>query len=186
MISNSTLGATGASLRRRLDGGYTIARTGAARFDIIPAAFRHLRAFTPILKDRWRILKLRFGSAYFGPLGRHRWQGDERSPFEALRVFDPAPDHQLLDTVLQSAKALFPQLADAQPAERWGGMIDVMPDEIPVIGPVDRLPGLVLATGLSGHGFGLGPGVGYLAAQFATGREPLVDTEPFRYERFAR
>ena len=185
LISKSTLGAAGASLRRRLDGGYTIARSGAARFDIIPAAFKHFAAFTPILKERWRILKLRFGSTYFGPLGRHRWQGDEVSPFEALRVFDPEPDHRLLDDVLRSAKDLFPQLAEAAPVERWGGMIDVTPDEIPVIGTLEDLPGLVIATGLSGHGFGLGPGAGYLAAQIAAGQAPLVDPSPFRYERFA-
>ena len=186
LISNSTLGANGASIRRRVDGGYTVARSGAARFDIIPAAFRHFLAFTPILKDRWRIMKLRLGSAFFGPLGRHRWQPDEVTPFEALRVFDPAPDHELLDRVMGSARTIFPQLAEAQPVERWGGMIDVMPDEIPVIGAVGKLPGLVLATGLSGHGFGLGPGVGHLAAQLASGRDPVVDPRAFRYERFAQ
>ncbi len=184
LISNSTFGASGASIRRRVDGGYTVARSGAARFDLIPAAFRHFFAFTPVLKDRWRIVKLRLGKTYFGPLGSHRWQADEASPFEAVRIFDPAPDHQLLDSVLQAAKTLYPQLADVRPVERWGGMIDVMPDEIPVIGPVAKLPGLIMATGLSGHGFGLGPGVGHLAAQLATGRAPLVDPAPFRYERF--
>ena len=59
-----------------------------------------------------------------------------------------------------------------------------VPDEIPVIGPAPSLPGLVIATGLSGHGFGLGPGVGKLAAQLATGRPTLVDPAPFRYDRF--
>ena len=108
------------------------------------------------------------------------------TPFEAIRVFDPAPDHRLLDDVLQAAKRLYPQLAEVKLVERWGGMIDVMPDEIPVIGPVERLPGLLLATGLSGHGFGLGPGVGHLVAQIAAGRETLVDPEPFSYQRFAQ
>ena len=43
-------------------------------------------------------------------------------------------------------------------AESWGGMIDVMPDAIPVISPVDKVPGFFIATGFSGHGFGIGPG----------------------------
>jgi glycine/D-amino acid oxidase-like deaminating enzyme len=63
-------------------------------------------------------------------------------------------------------------------------MIDVPPDELPVIG--EAAPGLVLATGLSGHGFGLGPGVGLLAAQIATGAEPVVDPAPFAPARFER
>src|SRR3546814_5177802 len=48
-LSESTFGALGASIRPRQDGGYTVARSGAATFDIIPAAFRHFSAFTPIL-----------------------------------------------------------------------------------------------------------------------------------------
>src|SRR3546814_12394477 len=48
-LSESTFGGVSASIRPRQDGGYTVARSGAARFDLIPAAFTHLRAFTPTL-----------------------------------------------------------------------------------------------------------------------------------------
>ncbi len=63
-------------------------------------------------------------------------------------------------------------------------MIDVMPDEIPVLGPVDGFEGLFLATGFSGHGFGIGPAAGYLMAQLARGEKPVVDLAPFRLARF--
>jgi glycine/D-amino acid oxidase-like deaminating enzyme len=63
-------------------------------------------------------------------------------------------------------------------------MIDVTPDEIPVLGPVDGLPGLFIATGFSGHGFGIGPAAGYVTAQLASGQTPLVDLHPFRFTRF--
>ncbi|GAB4193837.1 MAG: FAD-binding oxidoreductase [Thalassobaculales bacterium] len=185
LISESTFGAAGASIRRRLDGGYTIARSGAARFDIIPAAFAHLGAFLPILKTRWRIMKLRVGPEFFGVLGRRRWNADQVSPFEAVRVMDPPPDGALLDDVMRSAAELFPQLAGARPVERWGGMIDVTPDEVPVLGPVEAVPGLYMATGLSGHGFGIGPGIGYVLAQMLRGERPVVDVAPLRYARFA-
>lgn len=185
LISESTFGAAGASIRRRLDGGYTIARSGAARFDIIPAAFAHLGAFLPILKTRWRIMKLRVGPEFFGVLGRRRWNADQVSPFEAVRVMDPPPDGALLDDVMRSAAGLFPQLAGARPVERWGGMIDVTPDEVPVLGPVEAVPGLYMATGLSGHGFGIGPGIGYVLAQMLRGERPVVDVTPLRYARFA-
>ena len=184
LISTSTVGASGASIRPRIDGGYTVARTGAASFDLIPAAFRHFLAFSPILLERWRILNIRLGRSFFGALGSKRWQPDQLSPFEQVRVFDPAPDAKLLDDVLNAAKDLFPQLRQVKPLARWGGMIDVTPDELPVCDHIDRMPGLVLATGLSGHGFGLGPGIGYLAAQMASERQPCVDTTAFRYDRF--
>jgi glycine/D-amino acid oxidase-like deaminating enzyme len=63
-------------------------------------------------------------------------------------------------------------------------MIDVFPDAIPVISAVDRLPGFFIATGFSGHGFGIGPGAGRLVADMVTGASAIVDPAPFRLSRF--
>ncbi|MDT8266627.1 D-amino-acid oxidase, partial [Roseomonas sp. DSM 102946] len=49
--------------------------------------------------------------------------------------------------------------------------------------PVEKLPGLTLSTGFSGHGFGIGPGAGRLAADLVAGDAPIVDPTPFRYVR---
>lgn len=184
-LSESTFGGLDASIRPRQDGGYTVARSGAARFDLIPAAFTHFRAFTPTLLAQWRILKIRFGAEFFGALGHRRWRDDQMSPFEAVRVMDPPPDHALLDDVMASARGLYPQLADARPVERWAGLIDVLPDEVPALGPIDAVPGLFIATGLSGHGFGIGPGLGRAMAEMLRGEPPVVDLKPLRYARFA-
>jgi len=178
------LGTGPASIRPRADGGLTIGRTGAARFDLVPAAFAHVRPFLPLIRERWRILKLRAGPEFFGALGRHRWAPDQMSPFETMRVFDPAPDRALARDTLRAAARMFPRIAGARIAEMWGGMIDVMPDEVPAIGTPRGADGLVLATGLSGHGFGLGTGVGVLAADLATGAPPVVDPAPFSPDRF--
>jgi glycine/D-amino acid oxidase-like deaminating enzyme len=64
-------------------------------------------------------------------------------------------------------------------------MIDVTPDEIPVLGEVDGFAGLLIATGFSGHGFGFGPAAGYLLAELIQGRTPIVDLTDFRFSRFA-
>jgi glycine/D-amino acid oxidase-like deaminating enzyme len=185
LITESAVGARRAAFRRRLDGGYTLARSGSATFDITPAALRHFRAFLPALKERWGDLKLRLGRPFALELttGAAR-RADQPSPFERAHVLDPAPDHALLDEVLRDAGALFPQLASLRPLERWAGMIDVSPDEIPVLGAIDALPGLLIATGFSGHGFGIGPAAGYLTAELAMGKTPLVDLHPFRFSRF--
>ena len=183
---SGTLGATSASLRRRQDGGYTIARSGAAEFQLIPAAFHHFAAFLPIIRDRWRIVKIRAGSEFFGPLGKARWKADETSPFERLRIMDPEPDRKLLANVLRAARVLHPQLAGVTAVETWGGLIDVMPDELPVIDTPPGWQGLVLATGLSGHGFGIGPGVGLAAAQLVLGETMRVDVSDFAFSRFNR
>ena len=63
-------------------------------------------------------------------------------------------------------------------------MIDVTPDIVPVISGVDTLPGFFIATGFSGHGFGIGPGAGRLMAEMVTGDAPVVDPTAFRFGRF--
>ena len=80
--------------------------------------------------------------------------------------------------------ALFPAFKGMKVAETWAGLMDVTPDAVPVIGPVDALPGFFIATGFSGHGFGIGPAIGEMAAQLATGATPMVDPGAFRLARF--
>lgn len=185
-ISPGPVGTSHASFRPRLDGGVTIGRSHAGRFDIIPAAFAHFRRFLPHALAHWRTMTFRFGPEFFGALGRHRWRPDQLSPFEIARVLDPIPDARIVRLIHRNATRMFPQLAGVPIAETWGGMIDVMPDEIPVIGALGRVEGLTLATGLSGHGFGLGPGAGHLAADLATGTTPIIDPTPFAPTRFRR
>ena len=68
----------------------------------------------------------------------------------------------------------------------WAGYVDVTPDARPVIGPVGPVRGLHVATGFSGHGFGIGPAAGLLSAQLTLDRDPVVDPRPFALDRLAR
>jgi glycine/D-amino acid oxidase-like deaminating enzyme len=190
LVTQSAVHGKKASIRRRADGGYTVARSGAATFHLTPAAFRHFRAFLPTLtdptKDQARQLKYRIGRPFIDELMTSvHWKPDEITPFEKTRTLDPEPDHRLLDQVLAEAKRLHPGLKDTRSAERWAGMIEATPDEIPVLGPVDGLPGLLIATGFSGHGFGFGPAAGHAMAALAQGQEPLFDLHDFRLARFS-
>ena len=63
-------------------------------------------------------------------------------------------------------------------------MIDTLPDVVPVVDRVAALPGLVLATGMCGHGFGIGPGMGRVVADLTLGRDPGHDLTRFRLSRF--
>ena len=80
----------------------------------------------------------------------------------------------------------FPAFRDMKVAASWGGLVDAMPDGVPVFGEAPRLPGFFLATGLSGHGFGIGPGAGRMVADMVSGGAPTMDMRPFRLERFER
>ncbi|HET7880095.1 MAG TPA: FAD-binding oxidoreductase [Acetobacteraceae bacterium] len=181
-----TAGGSVFAFRKRLDGGYTIARRNANVADITPDSFRLLRQYAPALKENYGEIRLRFGRRFFEEWRtKRRWSLDEATPFEAVRVLDPAPKLATLDEARSVLARSFPAFARIEVAESWGGLIDVTPDAVPVIGEVASLPGFFLATGFSGHGFGIGPGAGRLAADLVAGDPPIVDPAPFRFARFA-
>ena len=94
---------------------------------------------------------------------------------ERCRILDPAPDRRLIAATHARALALLPGLEATRVQAAWAGYIDSTPDGVPAIGPVDGLPGLILAAGFSGHGFGIGPGAGHLVADIVTGAPPIVE-----------
>jgi D-hydroxyproline dehydrogenase subunit beta len=75
-----------------------------------------------------------------------------------------------------------PLLRDVEVERVWAGLLPQTPDALPVLGPVEGLEGLLLATG---HVFGMaaGPISGKLIAQYLVGTEPELDLSPFRFER---
>lgn len=187
IITESAVKSAAAAFRRRADGGYTMAKSGATTFHITPDAFRYFTKFWPVLKAQYGAIKLRLGRPFIDELlTSSSWQGDDITPFETTRVLSPRPDEALLDQVMVDAARLYPQLKEARPIERWAGMIDVTPDESPVLGEVDGMEGLLIATGLSGHGFGFGPVAGHAMAALVQGRSPLFDLHDFRFDRFHR
>ena len=181
----SALWMTRYAFRRRLDGGYTIANGAANLHELSPNSFRFLKDFIPALQVEWRSHQLKVGGRFLQEARfKKRWSGDERTVFEDIRVNDPAPERRSLTGALKSLSDDFPIFANAQVVQEWAGRIDVTPDIVPVISPVDTVPGLLVATGFSGHGFGIGPGAGRLVADLVTGRDPVVDPTPFRLSRF--
>ena len=181
------VGGADFAFRKRADGGYTVAQRNAMEAPIVPDSFRLLRQFAPALLKQRHELRLRLDPRRFAAEWRtpRRWALDQPTPFEATRVLDPAPSQANLDQGVANLVRAFPGFAGMKVAESWGGMIDVTPDGVPVIDAIASVPGFHLASGFSGHGFGIGPGAGRLMADLVTGRAPLVDPAPFRFARFA-
>jgi len=166
--------------RKRLDGGYTIANGSVSLHDVVPDSFRYFLDFLPVLKLEWRGIALRFGAPFFEALKGAKGT----SVFAKNRILDPEPWSEQLKRSYAALQATFPVFRGVPVVQEWAGIIDATPDAIPVISTVASHPGLVIATGFSGHGFGIGPGAGRLVADLVTGTRPVVDPSPFRYERF--
>ncbi|OLU09344.1 NAD(P)/FAD-dependent oxidoreductase [Achromobacter denitrificans] len=171
--------------RKRADGGYTVSQFGASMADVVPDSFRLMRHFLRSWLANRDFVRLRFGKRFFEELGMPRhFPADRASPFERHRVLDPRPSELGIEQAWRRLTHAFPVFAQASILQSWAGYIDVTPDAMPVMDAVPRLPGLYLASGFSGHGFGIGPAAGEAMAQLIQGRTPAIDLHPFRYGRY--
>lgn len=175
------------AFRRRADGGYTLAPEGFHELYVGPDAFRALAGYTkPLLQDPLGTRLLPAAPKGFPDAWgtKRQWAADEQSPFERMRILNPAANKSKVAKLARDFADTFPQLGGVKIKASWAGMIDTMPDVVPI---VDRAPvdGLTVATGMCGHGFGIGPAFGKLISQIVRG-EPLGhDMHRFRYGRFA-
>ena len=140
-------GAAGAddfAFRKRLDGGYTIARRNANVAELAPDSFRLIFDFLPALVTQWHELRLRVGRSFLEEWRIPRsWALDAETPFETMRTLDPAPSHTILDEGARNLARSFPAFGRMKVAERWAGVIDATPDGVPVISEVPTLPGIL-------------------------------------------
>ena len=112
--------------------------------------------------------------------------GSESGLEEAI---DMAPSNLQTSALTLSAgcraiMGYIPLLKDAKIVRTWGGWLDMCYDGVPVIDKIEEVPGLILACGFTGHGFGTAPSVGLMLAQMALGEETIVDISALRYNRF--
>ncbi|MBU2676048.1 MAG: FAD-binding oxidoreductase [Gammaproteobacteria bacterium] len=172
-------------IRRREDGGYTVAHGSVLEHPVTPSSFRYFMKFIPALKQELKIIRLSFGREFLNEWQTPKsWLLDEPSPFEATRVLNPEPSKRVLKGIRRNLDKIFPQLSDTPIVESWAGMIESSPDVVPIIDAVDTLPGFHIATGFSGHGFGIGPGAGKAIAGMITNTDSGIDIAALRLSRF--
>ncbi|PJE26703.1 4-methylaminobutanoate oxidase (formaldehyde-forming) [Pseudooceanicola marinus] len=173
------------AFRKRLDGGYTVARRNWNVAQITPDSFRLLGTYLPTLMSSWREIQVRLNGEFLKEAGMPRkWGHDQQTTFEKIRTLDPQPMERYNRHALKNLARAFPVFAGARMTHSWAGLIDATPDAIPAIGPVKEIPGLFLSSGYSGHGFGSGPGGGQLVSDLVRGVAPTFDPKPFSLERF--
>ncbi len=184
-IVRQSIWSSGCGLRRRLDGGYNVACGGYSTCDVTPDFLRFFMKFYPAYRQSKEQTSLRIGKRFFEELKwPAKWSLDSITPFETERVLDPQPDLKLLNQAHRLLGELLPPLKGIGISQRWAGMIDVTPDELPIISTVAGIPGLIISTGYSGHGFGIGPGAGKVTAELAMDIKPCVDLSAFSVDRF--
>jgi len=173
------------AIRRRADGGYTVAHGGSFLHSLSPDSFRYARKFWPAFLQGHDSIRVRLGASFFEALRLpSTWAMNEVSPFERQRMLHPEPESRVLGQMRTALERYFPEIAPAAFVETWGGIIEASPDVLPVISQVEGHEGFLVASGFSGHGFGIGPGAGRLIADMIRGVANRDAVQSFRLQRF--
>jgi glycine/D-amino acid oxidase-like deaminating enzyme len=173
------------AVRRRQDGGYTAVNGMLLEHAITPSTFRFGTKFLRAFMLDPSGMRLSIGREFFEEWSTPAtWDLASETEFERVRVLDPEPDPRIVESIRRNLVAVFPQLAGVDIVESWAGMIEATPDAIPVIDEANTYAGFFIATGFSGHGFGIGPGAGKAIAAMLTGNGSGIDLKEFRLSRF--
>ncbi|MGY6768496.1 NAD(P)/FAD-dependent oxidoreductase [Komagataeibacter sp. NFXK3] len=128
-----------------------------------------------VLEEGVYLRQVKRGNIVYG--GGRRSVADlvaKRSPIDPLNTMRQMP----------YLARLVPQIARLRVIRTWSGVEGYVGDNLPIMGPSSKVPGLFFAFGFCGHGFQLGPGVGMTMAELiATGRTD-IPLEPFHIKRF--
>jgi sarcosine oxidase subunit beta len=102
---------------------------------------------------------------------------------EAPPTVSPRPD--LFADVSVRLRERLPETADFGPAHSWAGLIEVTPDNNPILGWT-HMDNVFTMAGFSGHGMCLAPGLAADAARLLRGEQPNLPIEAYGYARFQR
>ena len=175
----------GFAFRQRLDGTFNIAGGAQGDHHILIDSLLDGFAFRPLYQSHKNLLKLHFGFPFFDFLSARLSEKGLAGALRRHRALNPRPNFDALQLALKQLNDDLEGIGEVTIERQWAGYIDCTPDFVPVIDRLDSPCGLVVATGLSGHGFGMGLITGRVAAELATDRDSGHDLQAFRLSRFS-
>jgi sarcosine oxidase subunit beta len=105
------------------------------------------------------------------------------TPNPSIWGMDVRETSSFLPMVARRMVGLIPRLKNLRVRRTWRGLYPMTPDGFPIVGWTRELEGYMLAVGMCGQGFMLGPGLGELMARMVLGRTTEEDRETLAYLR---
>ena len=170
---NGNASGSQVAFRRRIDGGYTVASSDY--LEIFPSAshVKFIKDFLPLIRTSFGKLRLRIPEL--------KVDGD----FKRQRILNPIPSAATIARIKARLADRVPAFRDIELVQAWSGMIDALPDVVPVLDRAESIDGLYISTGFSGHGFGIGPGAGKIMANLIQNNTVAYNLHRFRLARFS-
>jgi sarcosine oxidase subunit beta len=94
---------------------------------------------------------------------------------------DYALQQESVDETIMASIRRFPQTENSSIKKVNSTMSDETPDKHAIID--DHIPGLIIATGFSGHGFMHSPAVGKVVTSLVKGEKPILDVSELKLKR---
>lgn len=181
-LTNATVWGGGFSFRQRRDGRFVCSVGGGGVVRLNTDSILQAPLFLSAFRKNWRRFTLRPGISLTRDLNAVLQGGKgirEIGPPAALvRVSEPVRALKQLQQTLVGTET-------ARLQDSWAGVIDSTPDGLPVIDAQGGPDNLVIATGFSGHGYGLVPAVGPVIRDLVLQRQSPFDLSNFRLDRFS-
>jgi sarcosine oxidase subunit beta len=108
------------------------------------------------------------------------------TPNPAILGYDTEETASFLPMAARRLIELMPKLCNIRVRRTWRGLYPMTPDGSPIVGLVNEVEGFLLAVGMCGQGFMLGPGLGELLARMVSNNlnerdlEILPSLSPYR------
>jgi len=103
------------------------------------------------------------------------------TPSPSLWGFDVRETSQFLPMVSKRMIDLMPRLKNIRVRRTWRGLYPMTPDGFPIVGWAREVEGFLLAAGMCGQGFMLGPGLAELLTRIVAGQPQPADEEILSY-----
>ena len=96
---------------------------------------------------------------------------------------DTRPDYRRAKSLMQNARYYAPDLGGEEITE-WMGQRPMLPDSLPVLGPLPDQKNVLCAFGHGHYGLTQGPTTGRIISKLVFGEDPGIDLAPFSISRF--
>jgi glycine/D-amino acid oxidase-like deaminating enzyme len=93
-------------------------------------------------------------------------------------------DHEIMKCLAKRAMRFFPEMGDMTVIRTYAGLRPWTADHLPIISPVEKVPGFYIASGHEGDGISLAAITGKVIEELINENSTSIPTERLRYDRF--